>query len=163
MSLDPKMERALSLQFNAEMESAFLYLSMAAWLDANNLQGCAHWMKKQFEEEQTHAMKLYDYSVARGGRIIVDAVPTPRCDWKNVTEVFEDTLAHEQKVTSMIYALVDLAAELKDYATSTKLTWFVDEQVEEEEQASAILTKLKNLGEGPMPLELIDKELGTRA
>lgn len=162
MKLDEKMEKALSLQFNAEMESAFLYLSMAAWLDAHDLRGCSHWMKKQFEEEQEHAMKLYEYSVARGGRIIVDAVPTPRCDWENVTAVFDQVYAHEQKVTSLIHGLVDLAAELKDYATSVKLDWFVNEQVEEEENSYAIVAKLKKYGEEPLALAMLDNELSKR-
>ncbi len=162
MVIDGKMEKALNGQILAEFESGYLYLSMSAWLEANDLPGCAHWMRKQAGEEQEHAMKLYKYVVSRGGRVTLGAIEAPRCEWKSVAEVFEQTLGHEEKVTQLIYALVDMAEELKDHATREMLGWFVNEQVEEEESATAILTKFRKLGETPISLSMIDKELSER-
>ncbi|MDO5116483.1 MAG: ferritin [Synergistaceae bacterium] len=162
MIIDPKMEKALNGQVAAELESAYLYLSMAAWFEANDLGGCAHWMKKQAAEEQEHAMKIFDYLSARGGHVILEAIPAPRSEWKNATEIFEQTLAHEQKVTQLIYALVELSMEMKDYATRGMLSWFVQEQVEEEETAMNILAKFRKLGDIPISLAMLDKELGER-
>ncbi|MCF0248054.1 MAG: ferritin [Synergistes sp.] len=162
MVIDPKMEKAINGQIRAELESAYLYLSMASWFDANDLGGCAHWMKKQFEEEQEHAMKLYEYVVTRGGRVILEAIAEPKHEWKSATEIFEQTLAHEQLVTSLIYGLVELAEELKDHATREMLSWFVKEQVEEEEHAMEILAKFKRVGEVPISLVMLDKELAAR-
>ena len=109
MIIDAKMEKALNGQIRAELESAYLYLSMASWFDANDLPGCAHWMKKQAAEEQEHAMKIYEYVSARGGRVLLEAIAAPRSEWKNATEVFQQTLEHEQKVTALIYGLVEMA------------------------------------------------------
>ena len=163
MVIDAKREKAVNGQIRAELESAYLYLSMASWLDANDLPGCAHWMKKQAAEEQEHAMKIYGYVVSRGGRVVLEAIAAPRSEWKNATEIFQQTLEHEQKVTALIYGLVELAMEMKDYATRGLLSWFVEEQVEEEEHAMEILAKFRKLGEIPISLAMIDKELGERA
>ena len=163
MIIDAKMEKALNGQIRAELESAYLYLSMASWFDANDLPGCAHWMKKQAAEEQEHAMKIYEYVVARGGHVTLEAIAAPRNEWKNATEIFQQTLEHEQKVTALIYELVEKAMEMKDYATRGMLSWFVQEQVEEEEHAMEILAKFKKLGEIPISLAMLDKELGDRS
>ena len=85
MVIDAKMEQALNGQIQAEFESAYLYLSMATWFEANDLPGCAHWMRKQAGEEQEHAMKLFDYVVARGGRVTLGAIAAPRSEWQSAT------------------------------------------------------------------------------
>ena len=120
-------------------------------------------MRKQAEEEWEHGMRFYKYLVSRGGRVILGGLSTPQNEWKNATELFAHVLSHEEKVTSLIYAMVELAAAEKDYASQSMLQWFVDEQVEEEEDATAILNKFKKLGEIPISLTMLDKELGARA
>ncbi len=162
MVIDAKMEQALNGQILAEFESAYLYLSMSTWFEANDLPGCAHWMRKQAGEEQEHAMKLYKYIAERGGRVTLGAIAAPRAEWSGATEIFEQTLGHEQKVTQLIYSLADLAAETKDHATAGFLDWYVKEQIEEEATASAILAKLRKLGETPISLVMLDGELGAR-
>lgn len=162
MNISEKMESALNAQVNAEVSSAYLYVSMAAWLDANDLPGCAHWMKKQAQEELEHAQKLYDYVYARGGKIIYGAISAPQSEWTRVTEVFEGVLSHEQSVTEMIYDLTALADELKDYSTKHLLGWFLEEQVEEEKNASEILAKFKRMGSSGISLSHIDKDLSER-
>lgn len=162
MNISEKMEKALNDQVDAELASAYLYASMAAWLDANDLPGCATWMKKQAKEETEHAEKLYDYVYDRGGKIVFGALEKPQAEWEKVTDLFEQVLAHEQKVTSLIYGLVEVADELKDYSTKSFLGWFLDEQVEEEKNANEILAKFKHLGTSGIALSHIDKDLGTR-
>jgi ferritin len=162
MEIGAKMAKSINNQIQAELDSAYLYLSMATWFEEKNLPGCAHWMKKQAEEEQEHAMKFYDYLVERGARVLLQAIPEPKTEWNNVTEVFEEVLAHEQKVTDLIYKLMDQAVKEKDYASISCLTWFVDEQVEEEDTASGILEQVKCMGEGPMALRMLDKQLADR-
>lgn len=162
MNISEKMEKALNDQVDAEIASAYLYASMAAWLDANDLPGCAAWMKKQAKEETEHAEKLYDYVYDRGGKIVYGAIEKPKAEWEKVTDLFEQVLAHEQKVTALIYGLVEVANELKDYSTRSFLGWFLDEQVEEEKNATEILAKFKHLGTSGIALSHIDKELGSR-
>ena len=89
----------------------------------------------------------------------IDAVPT---EWKSLLDVFESTLAHEQKVTALINELFALTAAEKDYATQSALKWFIDEQVEEEETAQNIIDNLKMIQDNGYGLYMLDKELGAR-
>lgn len=162
MVIDAKMEQALNGQIQAEFESAYLYLSMSAWFEANDLPGCAHWMRKQAGEEQEHAMKLYKYVAARGGRVVLGAIAEPRRDWQSATEVFEQTLGHEEKVTQLIYGLVEQAEAMKDHATREMLGWFVNEQVEEEESAQEMIAAFEAVEGNKFGLYMLDKELAAR-
>ncbi len=161
--INKKMEKAINAQINWELYSSYLYFSMAAYFDSANLKGFSGWMRVQAMEELTHVKRFYDFLTARGGRVIMAEIKAPPSKWKTPLAVFEETLAHEQHVTSLIHALVDLALELKDHATNSFLKWFVDEQVEEEESADEVLQGLKLNANNPGGLFMIDKELAARA
>lgn len=160
--LSKKMEKALNEQINAEFESAYLYLSMATWFEEKNYEGMANWMMIQFQEEQTHALKFYNYVIERGGRVLLKPIKGPKTEWKSVLQVFEETLVHEQLVTSLINNLVDIAVAEKDHATNSMLRWFVDEQVEEEANADKIINQVKMIGDHPHGVFMLDRELATR-
>ena len=160
--ISKKMEKALNGQLNAELYSAYLYLSMAAYFESINLAGFANWMRVQNAEEQFHAMKFYDYIIGRGGRVTLSAIEAPPSDWDSPLAVFEATLTHEQKVTGLINNLVDLAIQEKDHATNTFLQWFVNEQVEEESSADKIVQQLKIIENTPGGMFMFDRELGQR-
>ena len=161
--LKDKMEQAINDQIKWEMYSSYLYLSMSAYFESVNLKGFASWMRIQFMEELTHVKRFYDFVTARGGRVILAEIMAPPKDWDSPQAVFEETLKHEQLVTSRINDLVDLAQELKDHATNSFLQWFVDEQVEEEESVDEVLQSLKLNENNPGGLFMIDKELAQRA
>ena len=156
------MEAALNKQINREFYSAVLYLSMSAYFETVNLKGFAKWMRVQAKEERAHAVKIYDYMIARGGRVSLEAIEAPKVKWASADKVFEEAYAHEQKVTGMINALVDLAIKEKDHATFEMLQWFVKEQVEEEEQTSEILAQIKILGDVIGHLFFLDHQLAKR-
>ena len=160
--LNEKIEKALNEQINAEMWSAYLYLSMAAFCHKSGQPGMAKWFEVQFQEEQDHAKILFNYIVQRNGVVElkpIDAVPT---EWKSMLDVFESTLAHEQKVTSLINNLFALTHQENDYATQSMLKWFIDEQVEEEENASTIIDNIRMIKDNGYGLYMLDKELGAR-
>ena len=157
-----KMEEALNKQVNAEMYSAYLYLSMESYFKSLNLNGFANWMRMQTQEEMMHAMKIYDFINERGGRIILKPIEGPSTEWDSPLAVFEAVYAHEQKVTGLINDLVDLAIEEKDHATNTFLQWFVNEQVEEEASADEIVQQLKMMENAPGGMFMLDRELGQR-
>jgi ferritin len=161
--LSKKMQEALDEQINAELYSAYLYLSMAAYFESLNLAGFANWMQVQAQEETSHAMKFYGYVHERGGRVTLQAIAQPETEWASVSAVFEATYKHEQNVTARINDLVDLAIKEKDHATNSFLQWYVDEQVEEEKSADEIVQKLRQIGDAPSPLFMLDNELGKRA
>ena len=156
--LDKKMEQALNDQLNAEMASGYLYLSMATYFEDNDLPGFGNALRVHAEEELEHAMKFYDYILRKDGSVVLQALDTPKRDWKDTVEVYEEILEHEELVTSLIHDLVDLSIKLKDHSTNQFLLWFVEEQVEEEELAHEDLRKVKMAVDSPQLLYLLDKE-----
>ncbi len=160
--LKKKMLKALNEQINAEMFSAYLYLSMEAYYQSISLGGFASWMRVQAQEEMTHAMKFYDFVNERGGKVTLEAIDKPESTWETPLAAFEAVLQHEEHVTDLINNLVDLAITEKDHATNNFLQWFVSEQVEEEASASEIVEKLKLIRDNPSALFMVDSELGTR-
>jgi ferritin len=160
--ISKKMEEALNGQINAELYSAYLYLSMEAYFGCENLPGFANWMRVQTQEELMHAMKIYDFVQERGGRVVLGAIEQPPAKWDSPLSVFEAVYKHEQKVTGLINDLVNLAVEEKDHATNSFLQWFVTEQVEEEDNASTVLSQLKLIKDSPQALFMMDKEMGQR-
>ncbi len=157
-----KMEAAFNEQVNAELFSAYLYLSMAGYLESLNLSGFANWMRVQWQEELFHALKMHDYILERGGRVDLKAIDAPQSEWESVLAAFEATLAHEQKVTGLVNDLVYLARDERDNAAENFLQWFVNEQVEEEDNASKLVGQLKMIQDSPQALFMIDRELGQR-
>ncbi|HVQ01704.1 MAG TPA: ferritin [Candidatus Thermoplasmatota archaeon] len=160
--LKQKLEKAINKQINAELWSAYLYLSMSAYFESLNLGGFAHWMRVQAQEEVGHAMRFYKHVIDRRGRVTVSAISSPPTTWKTPLHAFEEAFKHEQKVTAMIDDLVAIAATEKDNAAASMLKWFVDEQVEEELSTDTIVQKLKLIGTNTGGLVMLDHELGER-
>ena len=160
--LKEKVEKAINKQINAELWSSYLYLSMSSYFESINLSGFANWMIMQAQEEVNHAMRLYNHVIERGGRVLLEEIDKVPTEWKSPLHVFEETYKHEQKVTSLIEDLVDVAEQEKDRASLNMLQWFIDEQVEEEASADEILQKLKLIGDQGSGLFMLDNELGQR-
>lgn len=160
--LSKKIENAINKQINAELWSAYLYLSMSAFFESINLGGFANWMKVQAQEEVGHAMRFYNHVIERRGRVTVSAITAPPIHWKSPLNVFEDAFKHEQKVTGMINDIANIAADEKDHATANMLKWFIDEQVEEELSTDTIVQKLKMIGVNTGGLYMLDRELAER-
>lgn len=160
--ISQKLQDAFNEQINKELYSEYLYFSMAAWLDAENLPGFANFFKIQVQEERFHTMKMYDFLNERGGKVYLKEIDKPQVDFASVLEIFEIAYKHEQFVSKLINELMDLAIEEKDHATKSFLNWFIDEQVEEEASMDAIVGKLKMLGGNGHGMLMIDNELGAR-
>ncbi|MFC1655418.1 ferritin [Patescibacteria group bacterium] len=160
--MNEKVQKAINDQINAEIYSAYLYLSMAAYFDSISMEGFSNWMKIQAQEEMTHAMKFYDFVFERGGKVTMQAIKQPETEFKSPLEVFEKTLEHEKHVTSLINNLYELAVVEKDYPLESFLKWFIDEQVEEESTAASTVDKIKLAGDKGPGVYMLDKELGAR-
>lgn len=157
-----KMAKALSEQINAEYHSAYLYLSMANHFDHIGRSGVAHWFQKQAEEELTHGEKIRQYLLDKGNKPEIKPIKEVKTSWDSILEAFQDGLAHEQLVTSLINKLVILAQEEDDFATEYMLHWFVTEQVEEEDVAGQMISDLKLIGNDGAGLYHFDIRLGER-
>ena len=156
------MVESLNSQLNAEMYSAYLYLSMGAYFEDLDLSGFANWMKVQAQEEMSHAMKIHDYIIQRGDRVLLTKIDAPQTEWNSPVNAFEHVYEHEQKVTGLINQLVNLALSLGDHATNNFLQWFVAEQVEEEESSSGVLKKVKMSNDSLSAMLMLDTELAQR-
>lgn len=157
-----KVCKALNDQVNAEMFSSYLYLSMSAWFSERSLSGFASWMRIQAQEELSHAMKIYDYILERGGKIELEAIEQPESKWKSVVDVVGEVAKHEAKVTGLVNDLVDVALSKKDHAANIFLQWFVAEQVEEEASVGEVLERVKMIDGDSAGMFAMDMELGKR-
>jgi ferritin len=153
---------AMNEQITHEMASAYLYLQMSAYFESMNLPGFASWMKVQFAEEQEHALKFYEFILDRGENVTLQAIPAPQAEFGSPLDVFQKTLAHEQKVSGLINNIYTIALEQKDVASQVFLHWFIAEQVEEEKNATAIVDILTKIGGSVGSLYQLDHQLGKR-
>lgn len=160
--ISEKLEKAFNDQINAEFYSKYLYLSMQAYFKSLNLNGFVSWMDIQVQEENAHAMGMFNYVLERNGRIELQAIAKPDFQWNSPLEVFQEVLKHEIYVTSLINALMDVAEEVKDRAALSFLDWYVKEQVEEEASVGGVLATLKLIKEDANALLLLDKDLAAR-
>jgi ferritin len=160
--ISDKMQESINQQINAEMYSAYLYLSMSAWCTGKQYDGFAQWFKVQAQEEMVHAMKFYHYIFEQGGQVKLLPIDGPPAKFAALKDCAKKQLEHEKKVTGLIRALADLAKKEKDYATDIILQWFISEQVEEEKNAEEIIRKLDMIGESGPALYMLDKEMGQR-
>lgn len=149
-------------QITKEQYAAQLYLSMSAWFYAQDLEGIGNYFRVQSKEELMHADKMFDYVNDIGGQIILNEVPKPPHEFNNAQEIFEKALDHERLVTKSIFNIVKAANEEGDFATTSFLQWFINEQVEEESSASTLVSKIKMVKDNPSALYLFDQELAQR-
>ncbi len=160
--LSKKMYDVLNAQVNHELESEYVYLQLAAWSKAQNLEGFSTWMKHQAEEEREHAMKIHDFLIDNGHEVELTGIEKPKLNIKTPIDVFKASLKHEQKISKNIHDCYTAALAEKCYRSQVMLHWFIDEQLEEEATASSILEKLENLKDSPSAIYWIDKELKKR-
>jgi ferritin len=157
------MQKAINDQIKHELYSSYLYLAMSAYAESKSYPGFAKWLKVQSEEENGHAMKLYRHVQERNGTVVLQALEQPPADFKTPLELFKKVQEHEQKVTGLITKLYELAVKETDYPTQFLLQWFINEQVEEEKNAADILEQMKRLGDAPVSIMMLDRQLGMRA
>ena len=162
MKLTERVWKALNSQINEEFHSAYLYLAMSCWCEENGWPGCAHWLTTQAKEEIGHAMKFLRYIQSRNNPVKLTEIKTPAVNWKSVQEIFDTVLEAERKTTGLICAITKIIAEEEDYTSQSLIQWFLDEQVEEEQNAEKIVQELSIIGEHTSALFMFDRELGRR-
>lgn len=160
--MNKKVYKVFNEQVQAELYSAYMYLAMSMYLEDKNFKGMAHWLKVQYEEERAHAFRLAKFMQERGVKPELLQIDAPPAEYGTPLEVFTKALEHEQYVTSRIHSMYEVAAKEKDYAAMTHLHWFIDEQVEEEDQTREIVDKLTMVGDNMNGLFVIDGQLGAR-
>lgn len=158
--MNKRLEKAINDQLNFEIESAHIYLAMAGYIATLGLEGFESWMFVQYEEELSHAKKFIQYINERGGRVSIEGFETPQNEFKSLLDVMETSLGHERIVTERINKIMTIAHEVQDYAAISFLGWYVSEQVEEEDNFTKLIDKIKLVKDAG--LYMLDKEVGTR-
>ena len=162
MPMSAALQRAMNDQIQKEFYAHYLYLAMSAWFEERNFEGFAKWMRIQADEERTHAMRIYDFVLDRGGKVRLAAIPEPGVKWKTALEVFDDARKHEAMVSGSINELYARATAEKDYASQVMLQWFITEQVEEEKTSTALAERLRLVGDSATGLLILDRQFGER-
>ena len=163
MKISKKLEQAINDQINKELFSEYYYLSMAAYLEGENLQGFANFFITQAQEEHFHAMKFFHYLNERGSRVVLQEIEQPKTEFESPLEIFKLAYEHEVYVTKSINKLMDLAIADNDHASKGFLQWYVDEQVEEEASMDDYVNRLERIGKQSYGIFMLDKELAGRS
>lgn len=161
--MNPRVLEAINRQINSELSASYAYLAMSAFCECRKFTGAAKWLRLQSQEENMHAMKLFDFVLARDRNVELLAIDRPKADFQSVAEVFERALAQEQEVSRQIDNLYETAFNEKAFSAVAELQWFLTEQVEEEKTAREIVAKFKMVGDDPASLLDLDRELGSRS
>jgi ferritin len=157
-----RLNKAINNQIKNELESYYIYLSMAAYFHSASLDGMGHYMRSQAHEEMVHAMKFFEHVLDRGGKVVLQDLKQLKTDWESPLEAFKDAFKHEKFITGKINEITGIAREEKDYSSEPLLAWFSDEQVEEEANAGKIADQLEMVGDDKSGLLMLDRELGQR-
>ena len=160
--LSSNLYKAINEQINAELWSAYLYLSMSMDCQAKGYNGIANWFYVQFQEEQAHARIFMNYLNSVDAKVELLPIAEVRTSWDSVLDMFKQTLEHEKKVTGMINNIAAIANADKDYAAINRINWFIDEQVEEEESAREMISTFEAVEGNKYGMYMIDKELAAR-
>ncbi|MGE9296462.1 MAG: ferritin [Puniceicoccales bacterium] len=162
MKIDDKVAAAINTQINNELTSSYLYLAMSAWFETTPYAGFSQWMLKQSDEERMHAMKFFGYLNDRNGVVKLEAIAQPQISFSTPLEAFKLALQSEEKTTRQIHEIYSLASDTRDYETRHFLSWFLEEQVEEEKSAGDWVQKLELAGDHINALFNLDREAATR-
>jgi ferritin len=154
--------QAINRQINSELSASYSYLAMSSWCERQKFTGAARWLRLQSQEEYLHAMKLFDFMLARDEKVELKPLAEPRQSFKSLAEVFERALEQEQDVSKQIDSLYEIAFKEKAFAAVAELQWFLTEQVEEEKVGREIVAKFKLIGSDPASILDMDRELGAR-
>jgi len=157
-----KTKKAMNEQIKYELESFYIYLSMAAYFHHQNLNGMAHWMRCQAHEEMIHAMKFYDHILDRGGKVTLLDLKQIETTWETPLRAWEDAYEHEKFITEKINNLIKISREENDYASEPILSWFLNEQIEEEKNTDKVARELAMVGDSQDGILMLDRELAAR-
>lgn len=149
-------------QMNFELESAYIYKAMEVYVDSLDLDGFTQWLNVQVDEEIQHAEGMKDFLQSVGYKPVYRAIPEPKSEYEDLLDVMKSALKHEKLVSSKIREIANIAREEGDERVISFIKWYIDEQVEEEETFSKIVTRLERIIHDWPSIYVMDAEVGTR-
>ncbi len=161
--ISDSINNIINEQINKEFYSGYLYLSMSAHLRELGLFGFANWTKVQAKEEVEHGLKLFDYLIERNSFVTLKQIKTPEFEFNGILSIFNHIYEHEKSITASVMQIAKAAEEECDRTTLSFIDWFINEQIEEEQNVKDIIKRLELFGDNHASLFLMDKELGERS
>ncbi len=161
--MDKKIYELINGQINKELYSAYLYLEIADYYKDAGLDGYANFYEIQAKEERDHALIFRKYLLENDETPKLLAIDAPNETYSDFLAPLKKAYEHEQYVTSLINGIYAAADEVKDYRAMQFLKWFIDEQMEEEDTARDMITKMELFGEDKRSLYELDQALQQRA
>ena len=134
---------ALNEQIANEFAASQQYVGMAVYYDAETLPRLAHFFYRQALEEREHAMMMVQYLLDVGEEVHIPDIKAQETSYSDGVTPVRKALEQEKRVGEEIFALFELAREVKDYRAEQFMQWFVKEQVEE----VALMSDLLNVVE----------------
>ena len=160
--MNEQIAKLLNEQINKELYSAYLYLDIANFYDELDLDGYANYYMIQAQEERDHALLFMKYMQINNLKVTLEAISKPDKVFSTMLDPLEVAAEHERYVTALINNIYHEAHQAKDYRTMKFLDWFVNEQMEEEENADSMISRYKLFGQDPKGLYLLDQEYAAR-
>ena len=157
-----RLHKALNDQMNFEFYSAHVYMQMAAYATDRGYDGIANFFLCQEQEERSHGMKFYNYLGERNLKITITGFELDQTDFGTILNLYQEALRHERVVTSRIYNLADIAGEEREHGTTHLLTWFINEQLEEEATFTKHIRTLEHIEERSNDMLQFDQEMAAR-
>jgi len=134
---------ALNEQIANEFAASQQYVGMAVYYDAETLPRLAHFFYRQALEEREHAMMMVQYLLDVDEEVHIPDIKSQETSYSDGVTPVKKALEQEKRVGEEIFALFELAREVKDYRAEQFMQWFVKEQVEE----VALMSDLLNVVE----------------
>ena len=159
--MNPELLHGLNEHLTLEFRASHEYLAMSVWLSMHDMPGFAQWMRQQSTDELMHAQKIIDHLVERDQQVVLPGVAAPPSDWPSAEALCAHVLENEREVTASINDLCAMAEKAKDRPAAVMLQWFVNEQMEEEAAARAVLGRIKLAGNTGIGLLMVDQELAS--
>ena len=160
--MNDKIAALLNEQINKEFYSAYLYLDISNYYDEQDLDGYANYYMVQAQEERDHALLFMKYMQNNSLKVTLEAISKPDKEFRNLLDPLTVAAEHERYVTALINNIYHEAHQAMDYRTMKFLDWFVNEQMEEEDNANTMINRYKLFGQDPKGLYLLDQECAAR-
>ena len=131
--------KLLVAQVAHELSAHQVYMGISLYFSRESLNGWAKFFHGQAVEEAGHAWKIIGFLVDNEVEFPLPQVGGAPTTYKSAREAVEVAQASERRVTRQFEALADAAREAKDNRSLQFVQWFIEEQVEEERMAAALL------------------------
>ena len=122
---------ALNKQIANELAASQQYVGAAVYYDTETLPRFAQFFYRQALEEREHAMMMIQYLLDVDEEVRIPDIKSQQTSYEDGGAPVRMALEQERRVGEEIYALFELAREVKDYRAEQFMQWFVKEQVEE--------------------------------